>query len=336
MRHLPWRKTSSAYHIWLSEIILQQTRVDQGLKYFYAFTETFPEIKDLANAPEDQVLRLWQGLGYYNRARNLHATAKYIHKELNDTFPDNYEGLLQLKGVGDYTASAIASFAFNERVAVLDGNVFRVISRFYGLYDDIAQNASRKIFKNLLNDILPDSGEDCHTFNQSIMEFGAMLCTPKKPDCGNCPVREDCFAFSNNAQAALPVKVKKLKIRKRHFYYLLLKKNDETIALNKRNTKDIWASLYDFPMIESEQPLTEEELPDMISKKLNTKEINYKIIHSAKKHQLSHQSIFAHFIEIKSDLLYSHLSDLKDYTINEIKDLPKPILIDNFLNQFYF
>lgn len=298
--------------------------------------EAFPRVEDLANAPEDQVLRLWQGLGYYNRARNLQASAKHINEELNSIFPDNYNDLLKLKGVGDYTASAIASFAFNEKVAVLDGNVFRVLSRFFGIHNDIAIASSRKIFKNILREIMPNTGESCHVFNQAMMEFGAMLCKPKKPKCETCPVREACYAFTNKEQHVLPVKIKKLKIRIRHIYYLLIRNNENEVLMQKRDTSDVWPGLYDFPLIENQVELTEEEIRTSILKKYNKSIGEMKTIHSAKKHQLSHQSIFAHFIEIPKDELPLNNSEIKSFDMDEVRELPKPIHIANFLKEFYF
>ena len=185
-RDLPWRSTSDPYCIWLSEIILQQTRVDQGMRYYHSFVDAYPTVFDLASASEEQVLRLWQGLGYYSRARNLHKAANYIVEELNGVFPNNYNDLKKLSGVGDYTASAIASFAYDEVCPVLDGNVFRVMSRFYGVDDDIAVPKTAKVFKSILHDIIPQDGRNAHLFNQAIMEFGALHCTPKKPKCDSC------------------------------------------------------------------------------------------------------------------------------------------------------
>ncbi len=335
-RDLPWRKTSNPYYIWLSEIILQQTRVNQGLQYYFNFVEAFPTVNDLANAPEDKVLRLWQGLGYYNRARNLQASAKFVMEELNGEFPKNYNDLLALKGVGDYTASAIASFAFNERVAVLDGNVFRVMARYFGVYDDIALASSRKVFKAVLDDLLPPTGEASHIFNQAIMEFGALLCSPKKPTCESCPVQTGCFAFEKKEQTVLPIKIKKLKIRVRHIYYLICKNEEGAFLLKKRDRTDIWAGLYDFPLVENETEWTEKEICSAVSKKYNTR-INQAIVfHSEKKHQLSHQSIYAHFIEIAKDNLSLEDKETKYFSIEEARELPKPILIAKFLEKFDF
>ena len=335
-RDLPWRTTSDPYHIWLSEIILQQTRVNQGLNYYFNFISTFPKVSDLANAPEDQVLRLWQGLGYYNRARNLQISAKFVHEELNNVFPDNYNDLLKLKGVGDYTASAIASFAFNEKVAVLDGNVFRVLARFFGVHEDIALSSSRKVFKDILDKILPATGKSCHIFNQAIMEFGAMLCSPKKPKCEFCPLREACFAYENKEQQLLPIKIKKLKVRVRHIYYLIVRNHKGEILMQKRDASDVWAGLYDFPLVENDKGLDEMEICQSILGKYEISVDKVKILHSAKKHQLSHQSIFAHFIELSKDELPLKNNELKSFDMDEVNELPKPIHINKFLKEFYF
>lgn len=335
-RELPWRLTTNPYHIWLSEIILQQTRVNQGLGYYYRFIETFPTVQDLANAPEDQVLRLWQGLGYYNRARNLQVSAKTISNELNGVFPNNYHDLLKLKGVGDYTASAIASFAFNEKVAVLDGNVFRVIARFYGIHNDIALGSSRSVFKSVLDELIPNSGKACHTFNQAIMDFGALLCKPKSPDCSNCPVFANCVAFDKKEQHLLPIKIKKIKIRTRHIYYLLIKDDEDNIIMKKRDTTDVWAGLYDFPLVENDKQLNESEITSLITKQYGATVHRLQVLHSAKKHQLSHQSIYAHFIELSKDELSLNHENFQSFSLCEIKELPKPIHIANFLEKFIF
>ena len=208
-RDLPWRKTTNPYHIWLSEIMLQQTRVAQGMPYFLSFVEAFPTVFDLAKAEEEQVLKLWQGLGYYSRARNLHKTAQYIATELNGVFPDNYKDLLQLKGVGDYTAAAIASFSYNEAVPVVDGNVFRVLSRYFDLDTDIAQAFAKKEFAALAFELMPK--DTPATFNQAIMEFGALQCVPKNPDCAVCVFNESCAALQKKKVELLPVKSKKSK-----------------------------------------------------------------------------------------------------------------------------
>lgn len=247
-RDLPWRNTRDPYFIWLSEIILQQTRIDQGLAYYLKFTEVFPTISDLANATEDQVLKLWQGLGYYSRARNLHFTAKLITVQYYGKFPDNYHSILILKGIGEYTAAAIASISFNLEYPAVDGNVFRVLSRFFGISDPIDTNAGKKIFKALATELI--KGTDPGMHNQALMEFGALQCTPQKPDCLQCPLHEACYAFSKNKTAELPVKLKKTKQRDRYFNYFALSFGDYT-WLKKRVGKDIWKNLFEFPMIET-------------------------------------------------------------------------------------
>ncbi len=231
-RELPWRTTSNPYHIWLSEIILQQTRVKQGLPYYQRFITNYPTITDLANADEEKVLRDWQGLGYYSRARNLHYTAKFIANELNGKFPSNYKEIINLKGVGDYTASAIASFAFNEKVAVLDGNVFRVLARVFGIKEDIANAKNRKIFKEQAERVLPEKKSDIH--NQAIMEFGALQCTPKSPQCHKCIFEYDCYAFQNKLIKELPLKLKKTKVKTVFMDYLIFEYKNEILIRKRR------------------------------------------------------------------------------------------------------
>ena len=240
-RDLPWRHTNNPYFIWLSEVILQQTRVKQGLPYYEKFVETYPTVQELAEADEQNVLRLWQGLGYYSRARNLHAAAKFVHQELAGKFPENYQDLLKMKGVGQYTASAIASFAYNEKVAVVDGNVFRVLARVFGVDTDIASHRGAKEFGALASFLLPNNQTD--EYNQGIMEFGALQCTPQKPNCMYCPMQSGCVAFQEGKQKELPVKIKKIKIKNRYFHYLIFEyqKDGATyLALKKRVGKDIW------------------------------------------------------------------------------------------------
>ena len=214
-RNLPWRESKSPYKIWISEIILQQTKVDQGLPYYLKFIKKFPNVHDLAIANENMVLKLWQGLGYYSRARNLHYSAKYISNHLNGEFPKTYDELIKLKGVGKYTASAIASFAFNEKKAVLDGNVFRVLSRYFGIEDPIDTTLGSKIFEKIAFINLPKKNVD--TYNQSVMEFGALQCKPAKPNCNSCSLNSKCFAFNNNKILSLPLKSKK-NHKKRTFF----------------------------------------------------------------------------------------------------------------------
>ena len=257
-RDLPWRNTIDPYKIWLSEIMLQQTRVAQGLPYYLKFLAAFNEVKDLADADEEEVLKLWQGLGYYSRARNLHATAKYVSNELNGVFPDNYIDLKKLKGIGDYTASAIASICYKEPKAVLDGNVFRVLARLYGI--DIAINSTDgvKLFSSLSQKLIDKDEPDTH--NQAIMEFGATHCSPKKPLCDSCVFNTQCIAFKNNRVGELPLKLKKLKVKKRYFNYIVPIINNESTRLIKRAEKGIWANLYEFPLVETVETAEYDEL----------------------------------------------------------------------------
>lgn len=330
-RDLPWRDTTDPYKIWLSEIILQQTRVQQGLSYYLKFINEFEDVNELANAPEDKILRLWQGLGYYSRARNLHFTAKHISQQLNGVFPKDYKGLLKLKGVGEYTAAAIASFAYKEPVGVLDGNVFRVISRYFGIENDISIPASKKIFQSKVNNLVPKTTPD--EFNQSIMEFGALQCTPKSPDCLECPLNNSCFAYKESKQDSLPVKSKKTKVKTRYLYYLVLHQKDH-YYLKKRTSNDIWKGLYDFHCLESDSELSHDEV---LAHLQNDKIINENsVIQFSRnyKHILSHRIILAQFIQIKNP---NHIPDhLQGYTSDEIESLGKPILIDNFLKESNF
>ena len=249
-RDLPWRNTHNPYNIWLSEIMLQQTRVAQGLPYYLDFITTFPTVFDLAKAPEEKVLKHWQGLGYYSRARNLHFTAQYVANELKGEFPNNYKELLKLKGIGEYTAAAIASFSHNEAVPVVDGNVFRVLSRYFDIETDISLATAKKEFSDLALELMPKN--DPATFNQAIMEFGATHCKPKNPYCHICPFNEGCLAFNKNRIAELPVKIKSAKAKKKHFNFLVFISEDNKTILEKRESKGIWQNLYQFPLIETE------------------------------------------------------------------------------------
>lgn len=331
-RDLPWRNTTNPYIIWLSEIMLQQTRVAQGLPYFNAFTEAFPTIFDLANAEEEQVLKLWQGLGYYSRARNLHATAKFIATELNGVFPENYENLLKLKGVGEYTAAAIASFSYNEPVAVVDGNVFRVLSRYFNIDSDISEGKTKKEFQNIAQEVLPT--DKPALFNQAIMEFGAMQCVPKNPNCNSCILNSSCAALQHKKVLELPVKTKKTKVTNRYLNYLILKDIDSNYIVQKREGKGIWENLYEFPMIETEDLVSEHDFMnqlafvDFFNKKPNEIFIlNQKII----LHKLSHQNLHIRFFQLNFN---EKLPDSK--TFAEIEKLPFPIVIHNFMNSNCF
>lgn len=334
-RELPWRNTQDPYFIWLSEIILQQTRIAQGLPYYIRFTEAFPTVYDLAKASESEVLRLWQGLGYYSRARNLHACAKMIVEEYEGHFPTDYTQLLQLKGVGKYTAAAIASFAFDAPHAVVDGNVFRVLSRVFGIKEDISEAKSFSVFEKKANAIIPK--DQPATFNQAIMDFGAIQCTPKKPACALCPFSDNCFAFTHGLIHQLPVKTKKMKIKKRFFSYLVFEHNDQFL-LKERGPRDIWQSLNDFPLIETQYELKEEEVLSQVSR---SSSLTLLSISPMIKHVLTHRHIFARFyrLEVKDLNTFEQLKDAyasRMYNRAEIHSLPKPILIQNYLKEEVF
>ncbi len=256
-RPLPWKEERDPYLIWLSEIILQQTRVEQGLPYYLKFKTRFPNVKSLAKAKEDKVLKLWQGLGYYTRARNLHHTAKYIHQQLNGKFPDKFEAIRKLKGVGDYTAAAISSFAFDLPYPVVDGNVYRVLSRIFGIKTPVDSPKGRRAFRQLAERLIDKKLPA--NYNQAIMDFGAIQCVPKNPNCGRCPFKKNCYALKNKLIAKLPVKEKKLVKKQRYFHYIVINDNG-SIYLTKRKGKDIWKNLYEFPMIEGEDILSLKKL----------------------------------------------------------------------------
>ncbi len=257
-RPMPWKGEKNPYLIWLSEIIMQQTRVEQGLPYYVAFKEKYPTITALANAPEDEVMRLWKGLGYYSRARNLHHAAKTVRDSFKGNFPQQYEEILSLKGVGAYTAAAIASFAYNEQYAVVDGNVYRVLSRFFGIDTPIDNHAAKKQFADIAAKLIQISNKPA-AFNQAIMDFGALQCSPARPDCETCPLQQHCFAAKHQMTDVFPVKEKKIAIRERFFHYLFIH-HDEHIFIRKRTHNDIWKNLYELPMIESKSLLSWQSL----------------------------------------------------------------------------
>ncbi|MDX2303520.1 MAG: A/G-specific adenine glycosylase [Microscillaceae bacterium] len=334
-RDLPWRHTQNPYYIWLSEVILQQTRVKQGLPYYEKFVNQYPNIEDLAKASEDEVLRTWQGLGYYSRGRNLHHTAKYISLELGGVFPGDYVSLLKLKGIGKYTAAAIASFAFGEQVAVVDGNVYRVLARYFGIETDIASSEGVRKFAELAQKLIP--ADDPGTYNQAVMEFGALQCTPQKPNCLFCPLQTTCKAFHQGKQHILPTKISKLKSRERHFHYLVLCQEGD-LALKKRGADDIWGGLYDFPLLESGTAVSWETL--LYENKLEAFSENLRLQQESAlfKHTLTHQKILAKFYQVvvlPPGLPKEWLENQQFafYSWEAVQNLPKPILIDNYLKK---
>lgn len=256
-RSLPWKEEKDPYRIWLSEVILQQTRAQQGLPYYKAFTGAYPAIQDMAAARDEEVFRLWQGLGYYNRCRNMLATARYIAHERSGIFPDNYNDIVSLKGVGPYTAAAIASFAYGLPHAVVDGNVYRVLSRYFGIDTPIDSTAGKKQFTELANQLLDT--EDSAGYNQAIMDLGATVCKPANPSCDDCPLQKNCFAYNRGTIADLPVKSKKLQVKKRHFHYLFFIHRGKT-WIHKRTGKDIWQNLYEPYLHEAGRALNTREI----------------------------------------------------------------------------
>lgn len=329
-RPLPWKGEKNPYLIWLSEIILQQTRVEQGLPYFERFKEKYPNIKNLANAPEDEVMKLWEGLGYYSRARNLHFTAKFIAEQLNGVFPKTHKDILALKGVGTYTAAAIASFAYDLPYAVVDGNVYRVLSRFFGIKEPIDTTAGKKQFAQLAQELL-DTSQPAK-YNQAIMDFGATHCMPKTPKCNICSMQEHCQAFQTNTVASLPIKSKKMVKKERYFNYLIFHFSDETTLVKKRIEKDIWRNLYDFPLIEVDKTTTNRQIiqqHDIWKDCIQQADFSIKKISKPFQQVLTHRKIIAIFWEIEVNSPPTPKS--KNYVIVKRKNMFKfafPKIID--------
>lgn len=330
-RPLPWRDTKDAYRIWLSEVILQQTRVSQGLPYYQQFIQAFPAISDLAGASEQQVLRLWQGLGYYTRARNLHKCAKTIADRHEGKFPGTAQELRTLPGIGEYTAAAIASFAFDERVAVVDGNVFRILSRIYGIDTPINSPEGRKIFNRLASELISEEQPALH--NQAIMEFGAIHCTQHNPNCAECPFKKTCIAFNRDLVASFPVKIPARKSRKRYFFYLVVEKNNAYL-MKRREAKDIWQGLFDFVLIEKNAPVKPETVMRE-EKHIRWFQEAHEVKFSKKYvHVLTHQTIHCRFIHLRTKPTFQLSGEgLSFYSSQEIAELPKPALITRFLQE---
>ncbi|HEY4538888.1 MAG TPA: A/G-specific adenine glycosylase [Faecalibacter sp.] len=330
-RDLPWRNTLNPFHIWLSEIILQQTRVDQGMKFYINFITEFSTVHDLANADEQKVLKLWQGLGYYSRARNLHAAAQYISKDLGGVFPDNYKDLLKLKGVGDYTAAAIASIVYHEPVPAVDGNMYRVFSRYYGLENDISLSKTKKVFWDLGLEIIDQKRPG--DFNQAVMDLGATICLPKAPKCESCPLNASCEALRLNKVLEFPVKTKKTKVSNRFLHFFLIEEESQ-LALTKRSGKDVWQNLYTLPMVETSTDLLDH--PEILEKNIH---LDLSFI-SEEKHILSHQHLYIKYYTYKpkasalEDL--KHLVDFEWVNLNSIDEYPLPKPIEKFINYHFF
>jgi A/G-specific adenine glycosylase len=330
-RPMPWKGETDPYKIWLSEIILQQTRVEQGWKYYENFIKAFPNIKKLALAPEQKIFKLWEGLGYYTRCRNMIFTSKYIYKEFNGKFPNSYEGILALKGIGPYTAAAIASFAYNLPHAVVDGNVFRVLARYFGLATPIDNNEGKKLYNQLATELLDK--KEPGKYNQAIMDLGAVICKPQNPTCGQCPLKKQCIANASQLTRELPVKEKKLVKKTRHFYYFVIKVGDK-IMLRKRSAKDIWEDLYEFVLFEME-PLpmtTASSIAPLLQKLLGKKPITVKHISEIFRQLLTHQTILAQFILVSTSKAPA-LEDFELIKIGSLAQYPLPRLINSYLEQ---
>jgi A/G-specific adenine glycosylase len=334
-RELPWRETKDPYKIWISEIILQQTRVNQGYDYYLRFIERFPDIKTLAAADETEVLRFWQGLGYYSRARNLHFAASQIVENFGGIFPKNFKDVLKLKGVGVYTAAAICSFSYNQPVAVVDGNVYRLLSRLFNEPAPIDTTEGQKIFADLAAEILDIQSPSAH--NQAIMEFGALQCVPLSPDCNHCVLQIYCQAFAHKTVTVLPVKANKTRTTERFFNYLIINEKG-SIFIKKRTEKDIWRGLYDFPLIEGEKIISRDEFfeNEQVKNLLQDMEnICVSKCSTTYKHVLTHRKIFARFFEIEipqsSKIIENLFIKVKR---SEISNFPLPRLIDKYLSGY--
>jgi len=329
-RDLPWRRTTDPYKIWLSEIILQQTRVEQGMAYYKRFVSAFPNVKKLATANESEVLKLWQGLGYYSRARNLHHAAKDVTKRFKGNFPVEYKDILSLKGIGEYTAAAISSFAFKQRYAVVDGNVFRVMSRYLGIKTAVNSSQAKKEFYDGAMELM--SGQSPEIFNQAIMEFGALQCKPANPSCEICPLARSCYAYSKKMVGVLPVKDKKAKARSRYFNYLLIHNNGR-VRLRKRTGNDIWKNMYDFPLIETKGKTSAKKLMEHEDWKKYFSEGKFQLVSESKmiKHQLTHQTIFAKFFKVDTKAVIRG-SGIKSVPRNQVGKYAVPRLIENYIN----
>ncbi|MCF6224443.1 MAG: A/G-specific adenine glycosylase [Flavobacteriaceae bacterium] len=329
-RDLPWRNTKEPYLIWLSEIILQQTKIIQGTSYYLKFVEKFDTINGLAKADEKQILKLWQGLGYYSRARNLHKTAVYISNELNGKFPNNYKELKKLKGIGDYTASAIASFCFDLPEATVDGNVYRVLSRYFGINTPINSSKGIKEFKKLAQILINSKNPGTH--NQAIMEFGALMCKPKNPNCLNCPLNSSCIALKNSEIHKFPVKTNKIKIKKRIFNFIVINNKHEQTYIEQRNGNDIWRNLYQFPLYESFETIEVNEIMEAPIFQNILQNQSFKILKFNPKpivHKLTHQHLYTTFwiVELKTHLIEAVLwQNLSNFAV--------PTLIQNFIDNF--
>lgn len=333
-RKMPWKGEKNPYLIWLSEIILQQTRVEQGLSYFIAFKEKYPTVKSLAMAPEQDVLKLWEGLGYYSRARNLHFTAKYISKELNGIFPSHFSELLKLKGIGAYTAAAIASFAFDEKKAVVDGNVIRVLSRHFGIENQFHTAQEKRDLQNFADLLI--ATQNPSIYNQAIMDFGAQICTPKQVDCSPCFLQESCYAYRTDKQLELPLSKKKIKQKERYFNFFVFRHQND-VYIEQRLAKDIWKGLHQFPLYESEETTIKDykKIQIIVEDQLDISDFEIKKTSKTYKQKLTHQKLEVVFIEIKLEtalnkhFLNVNIKNLSNFAFPKIINV---YLKDKFIN----
>jgi A/G-specific adenine glycosylase len=326
-RDLPWRGTRDPYRIWLSEVILQQTRITQGLPYYEKFIAQYPSVSDLARASETEVLKLWQGLGYYSRARNMHATANTVVKEYNGHFPNTYQELIKLKGVGDYTASAIASICSGEPTPVVDGNVYRVLARYFGVELPINSTGGTRHFKDLAREVMDTS--HIGDYNQAVMEFGALQCKPANPDCGSCPLYQGCVALQQDRTEQLPVKIRQKKARVRYFNYLVYLDKREKTVLKQRKGKGIWQHLYEFPLIETQKLLEPEMIYDTL--KVNQEKSGEVSLWNEDPviHKLSHQHLVTRFwiVRVNEEIPGG-------IPMEKLREFPVPVLVSEFLRTF--
>ncbi len=331
-RQMPWKGEKDPYKIWLSEIILQQTRVEQGLNYYNNFIHTFPDIHQLAKADDSKVFKLWEGLGYYSRCKNLLITARHIAKERKGVFPRDYDEIINLKGIGAYTAAAISSFAFNLPYAVVDGNVFRVIARVFGISKPIDSTEGKKNFSAIAGELLDKKQPGI--YNQAIMDFGAVVCKPAAPLCNECIFKKSCFAFQNDKIDELPVKLKKNSIKKRWFNYLVLEYNNE-IFIRERLSKDIWQHLFEFCLIETEKHRSEKFIIDTAIKQKIIKDKKFTVSRASPvlKQLLSHQLISGQFIHIKLSCAPGKLDDYITVPVENLEHYPFPKLINQYINR---
>lgn len=336
-RNLPWRCTDNPYYIWLSEIILQQTRIEQGRAYYEHFITRYPTVQHLADATEEQVLKSWQGLGYYSRARNLHTAARHIAYDLHGVFPCTYKEILALKGVGRYTAAAIASFAFRLPYPVIDGNVYRLIARLYGIHTPIGTTAAQREFENLLNTLIDPVRPDL--FNQAIMDFGSIQCKPTGCDCANCIFSQECTAHKHGQVALLPVKPNPPKVKERHFYYFDIRwpQPAETMLIHQRSKGDIWQGLYELPLLETDAPIPQRHLRaqalQTLTDWLGTEPATLQV-GPAYTHQLTHRTIKAQFLQAKYPCQPAKMPQtLTPIYCETLKTLPISRLIDRYLSE---